>query len=136
MSKRLGRVIISTKKAPAAIGPYNQAVQVDNTLYVSGQIGFKPETMEIVEGGVEAEAKQALENMGHILQAANCTFNNVVKTTVLLKDINDFTKVNDVYKGFFKGNYPARAAYQAAALPRGAMVEIEAVAVVGDIAEK
>jgi len=135
-SKRLGRVIISTKKAPAAIGPYNQAVQVDSTLYVSGQIGFIPETMEIVQGGVEAEAKQALENMGNILQAANCTFNNVVKTTVLLQDINDFTKVNDVYKEFFKTNYPARAAYQAAALPRGALVEIEAVAVVGDISDK
>jgi len=129
----LGRIIITTKKAPAAIGPYNQAVQVDNTVYVSGQIGFIPETMEIVTGGVESETKQALTNMGHILQAANCSFNNVVKTTVLLADINDFTKVNEIYKEFFTSNYPARAAYQAAALPRGARVEIEAVAVVGDI---
>ncbi|XP_023331751.1 2-iminobutanoate/2-iminopropanoate deaminase isoform X2 [Eurytemora carolleeae] len=131
MAARAGRVIISTKKAPAAIGPYNQAVQVDNTLYVSGQIGFIPETMEIIPGGVEAEARQALVNMGHILQAANCTFNSVVKTTVLLADIGDFTKVNEIYKQFFKENYPARAAYQAAALPRGALVEIEAIAVVG-----
>jgi len=89
--------------------------------------------MEIVTGGVESETKQALTNMGHILQAANCSFNNVVKTTVLLADINDFTKVNEIYKEFFTSNYPARAAYQAAALPRGARVEIEAVAVVGDI---
>merc|ERR1711887_412916 len=119
MSGSLRRVIISTKKAPDAIGPYNQAVQVNNTLYISGQIGFNPTTMEIVSGGVVAEAKQALTNMGHILEAANCNFNNVVKTTVLLADINEF------YTKFFTDNFPARAAYQAAALPRGARVEIE-----------
>merc|ERR1712109_440484 len=129
----LRRVIISTKKAPDAIGPYNQAVQVDKTLYISGQIGFDPSTMEIVKGGVVAEAKQALTNMGHILEAANCSFNNVVKTTVLLADINDFAAVNEVYTKFFTANFPARAAYQAAALPRGARVEIEAVAAVGKI---
>merc|ERR1712098_874655 len=106
---------------------------VDRTLYVSGQIGFDPTSMLIVQGGVEAEARQALTNMGHILEAANCTFNNVVKTTVLLADMNDFNKVNDVYKTFFTDNYPARAAYQVAALPRGALVEIEAVAMVGQI---
>merc|ERR1711994_767463 len=133
MSGSLRRVIISTKKAPDAIGPYNQAVQVNNTLYISGQIGFNPTTMEIVSGGVVAEAKQALTNMGHILEAANCSFNNVVKTTVLLADINDFKAVNEVYSTFFSDNYPARAAYQVAALPRGARVEIEAVAVVGNI---
>merc|ERR1712212_357497 len=133
MSGSLRRVIISTKKAPDAIGPYNQAVQVNNTLYISGQIGFNPTTMDIVSGGVVAEAKQALTNMGHILEAANCNFNNVVKTTVLLADVNDFAAVNEVYTKFFTANYPARAAYQAAALPRGARVEIEAVAVVGDI---
>merc|ERR1711994_1236939 len=133
MSGSLRRGIISTKKAPDAIGPYNQAVQVNNTLYISGQIGFNPTTMEIVSGGVVAEAKQALTNMGHILEAANCSFNNVVKTTVLLADINDFKDVNEVYTKFFTDNYPARAAYQVAALPRGARVEIEAVAVVGNI---
>merc|ERR1712215_524480 len=133
MSASLRRVIISTKKAPDAIGPYNQAVQVDKTLYISGQIGFDPSTMEIVKGGVVAEAKQALTNMGHILEAANCSFNNVVKTTVLLADINDFAAVNEVYTKFFTANFPARAAYQAAALPRGARVEIEAVAVAGDL---
>merc|ERR1711936_367532 len=129
----LRRVIIATKKAPDAIGPYNQAVQVSNTLYISGQIGFVPETMEVINGGVVPEARQALTNMGHILEAANCTFDNVVKTTVLLADINDFGAVNEVYTTFFSDNYPARAAYQVAALPRGARVEIEAVAVVGNI---
>merc|ERR1712066_431846 len=119
MSASLRRVIISTKKAPDAIGPYNQAVQVNSTLYISGQIGFNPSTMDIVSGGGVAEAKQALTN--------------VVKTTVLLADINDFAAVNEVYTKFFTANYPARAAYQAAALPRGGRVEIEAVAVVGDI---
>merc|ERR1711936_891213 len=82
---------------------------------------------------VVPEAKQALTNMGHILEAANCTFDNVVKTTILLADINDFGAVNEVYTKFFSDNYPARAAYQVAALPRGARVEIEAVAVVGNI---
>merc|ERR1712036_150652 len=124
MSASLRRVIIATKKAPDAIGPYNQAVQVNTTLYISGQIGFVPETMEVIKGGVVPEARQALTNMGHILEAANCTFDNVVKTTVLLADINDFGAVNEVYTTFFSDNYPARAAYQVAALPRGARVEI------------
>merc|ERR1712088_213028 len=125
----LRRVIIATKKAPDAIGPYNQAVQVDSTLYISGQIGFIPSTMQIVEGGAAAEAKQALTNMGH-------TFNNVVKTTVLMADMKDYPAVNEVYAQFFsKEAAPARAAYQAAALPKGAKVEIEAVAIVGNISD-
>ena len=86
--------------------------QVNNTLYISGQIGFVPETMEVIKGGVVPEARQALTNMGHILEAANCTFDNVVKTTVLLADINDFAAVNEEYTKFFSDNYPARAAYQ------------------------
>merc|ERR1712140_133306 len=109
-SKRMStlrRVIIATKKAPDAIGPYNQAVQVDSTLYISGQIGFIPETMEVIKGGVVPEAQQALTNMGFILEAANSTFDNVVKTTVLLADINDFAAVNAEYTKFFKSNYPA-----------------------------
>merc|ERR1712004_258158 len=112
------------------------AVQVDSTLYISGQIGFIPSTMQIVEGGAAAEAKQALTNMGHILNAANCTFNNVVKTTVLMADMKDYPAVNEVYAQFFsKEAAPARAAYQAAALPKGAKVEIEAVAIVGNISD-
>merc|ERR1711962_967967 len=132
------RTIVSTAKAPAAIGAYSQAVLVDKTLYISGQIGFDPATMIIVGGGkdVKAEAQQALTNMGEILKSVGATFNNVVKSTVLLNDINDFAVVNEVYASFFTQNFPARAAYQAANLPKGALVEIEAIAVIGDIQDK
>jgi len=132
----LRRIIVNTTAAPAAIGPYNQAVMVDRTMYISGQIGFDPKTMEIVSGGVEAEASQALTNMGAILSSVGCTHKNVVKTTVLLNDIKDFVAVNEVYKKFFPTHEPARAAYQAAALPKGAKVEIEAIAIVGDIIDE
>ncbi|XP_045416666.1 2-iminobutanoate/2-iminopropanoate deaminase [Lemur catta] len=130
MSSLLRRVI-STAKAPGAIGPYSQAVLVDRTVYISGQIGMDPSSGQLVPGGIEEEAKQALKNMGEILKAAGCDFTNVVKTTVLLADINDFSTVNDIYKQYFKSNFPARAAYQVAALPKGGRIEIEAVAVQG-----
>uniref|UniRef100_A0AAQ4QUV4 Reactive intermediate imine deaminase A homolog n=1 Tax=Gasterosteus aculeatus aculeatus TaxID=481459 RepID=A0AAQ4QUV4_GASAC len=120
------RKIINTASAPAAIGPYSQSVVVDRTMYISGQL---------VDGGVKAQAKQALVNMGEILKAAGCDYTNVVKTTVLLADINDFNGVNDVYKTFFSSKFPARAAYQVAALPRGGLVEIEAVAVLGPLSD-
>ena len=132
----ISRKVISTSKAPAAIGPYSQAVQVDNTLYVSGQIGLDPETMNFVdESDVQKQAKKALENMGAILEEAGSSYSNVIKTTVLLKDIKDFGKVNDIYASFFKPPYPARAAYECANLPKYALVEIEAIAVVGDVKE-
>ncbi|GCB60763.1 2-iminobutanoate/2-iminopropanoate deaminase isoform X2 [Scyliorhinus torazame] len=131
----LVRRIVSTTKAPGAIGPYSQAVVVDRTMYISGQLGLDPATGQLVTGGTTQEAKQALINMGEILKVANCNYNNVVKTTVLLADINDFNCVNDVYKKYFTTNFPARAAYQVAALPRGGRVEIEAVAVLGPIVE-
>ncbi|XP_048452296.1 2-iminobutanoate/2-iminopropanoate deaminase isoform X1 [Rhincodon typus] len=131
----LVRRIISTSKAPGAIGPYSQAVVVDRTMYISGQLGLDPATGQLVTGGTAQEAKQALINMGEILKAANCNYNNVVKTTVLLADINDFNSVNEVYKQYFMTNFPARAAYQVAALPRGGRVEIEAVAVLGPIVD-
>ncbi|CAG6016044.1 unnamed protein product [Menidia menidia] len=131
----LARRIISTAKAPAAIGPYSQAVVVDRTMYVSGQLGMDPATGQLVEGGVQTQTQQALVNMGEILKAAGCGYNNVVKTTVPLADINDFAKVNDVYKQFFTTNFPARAAYQAVALPRDGLVEIEAVAVLGPLTD-
>ncbi|XP_038601911.1 2-iminobutanoate/2-iminopropanoate deaminase isoform X1 [Tachyglossus aculeatus] len=121
--------VISTAKAPGAIGPYSQAVLVDRTVYVSGQLGMDPSSGQLVSGGVVEETKQALSNMGEILKAANCDFGDVVKTTVLLADINDFNAVNEIYKQYFKSNFPARAAYQVAALPKGGRVEIEAVAV-------
>ncbi|CAI5663390.1 unnamed protein product [Oreochromis niloticus] len=127
------RRIISTAKAPAAIGPYSQAVVVDRTMYISGQLGMDPASGQLVEGGVQAQTRQALVNMGEILKAAGCGYTNVVKTTVLLADMNDFTSVNDVYKQFFSTNFPARAAYQVAALPRGGLVEIEAIAVLGPL---
>ncbi|KAF5915185.1 hypothetical protein HPG69_011648 [Diceros bicornis minor] len=109
----------------------NQAVLVDKTVYVSGQIGLDPSSGQLVPGGVAEEAKQALTNIGEILKAAGCDFSNVVKTTVLLADINDFNTVNEIYKQYFKSSFPARAAYQVAALPKGGRVEIEAVAVLG-----
>ncbi|XP_031667899.1 2-iminobutanoate/2-iminopropanoate deaminase-like isoform X1 [Oncorhynchus kisutch] len=135
------RKIINTTKAPAAIGPYSQAVVVDRTMYVSGQLGMDPASGQLVEGGVQAQTKQALVNMGEILKEAGCgydsvfSFPTVVKTTVLLADMNDFVSVNDVYKTFFSSSFPARAAYQVAALPRGGLVEIEAVAVLGPLTE-
>ncbi|KAM4725249.1 2-iminobutanoate/2-iminopropanoate deaminase-like [Anableps anableps] len=131
----LNRKIVYTTSAPAAIGPYSQAVVVDRTMYISGQIGMDVAFGQLVDGGVQAQTKQALSNMGEILKAAGGDYSNVVKTTVLLKDINDFNSVNDVYKSFFSTNFPARAAYQVAALPRGALVEIEAVAVLGPLSD-
>lgn len=127
------RRIIQTSKAPAAIGPYSQAVLVDHTLYVSGQIGLDPATGNIVTGGVVAEAEQALRNMGEILAAADTSFGNVVKATVLLQNISDFAAVNEIYARNFPKNFPARAAYAVASLPKGALVEIEAVAIVGKL---
>lgn len=129
------RRIIQSSKAPAAIGPYSQAVVVDRTMYIAGQVGLNPATGQLVDGGVLEQTKQALVNMGEILKAAGCDYKNVVKTTVLLTDINDFAGVNDVYKQFFPSNCPARAAYQVVALPKNGLVEIEAIAVVGPITE-
>ncbi|XP_059502243.1 2-iminobutanoate/2-iminopropanoate deaminase isoform X2 [Stegostoma tigrinum] len=128
-------VYVYTPKAPIRLGVYSQAVVVDRTMYISGQLGLDPATGQLVTGGTAQEAKQALINMGEILKAANCNYNNVVKTTVLLADINDFNNVNEVYKQYFMTNFPARAAYQVAALPRGGRVEIEAVAVLGPIVD-
>ncbi|XP_041370515.1 2-iminobutanoate/2-iminopropanoate deaminase-like isoform X2 [Gigantopelta aegis] len=113
-----------------------QAVIVDKTMYISGQIGFEPSTMEMVPGGVKAEADKVLKNMGAILSAAGISYKNVVKTTVLLQDINDFAAVNEIYATYFTSHLPARAAYQVAALPKGALVEIEAIAVLGDIQDE
>lgn len=129
------RKIIRTTKAPAAIGPYNQAVQVGNTLYLSGCLGMDPASGALVSGGIEAEARQALKNIGSILEEAGVSYNNVVKTTVLLADIQDFSVLNNVYQEFFTSNYPARSTYQVANLPRGGRVEIEAIAVVGEVTD-
>ena len=120
--------IISTNSAPKAVGPYSQAVLAGGMLFISGQLGINPDTSKLAEGVVE-QAHQALKNMGAILKEAGFSYEDVVKTTVLLNDIGDFVEVNRVYKEYFKDSYPARAAYQAAALPIGGLVEIEAIAV-------
>ena len=104
-------------------------------MYLSGQIGMNPETGELVSENVIDQARQVLTNMGHVLEAAGVSFNHVVKTTVLFSDLKDFQEVNKVYAEFFKDHQPARAAYQAAALPKGAKLEIEAIAVIGDITD-
>lgn len=119
---------ISTKNAPAAIGPYSQAIETNGTVFVSGQLPIDPATGEFAEGGIKALARQSLTNIKNILGEAGLTMNNVCKVTVLLADINDFAAVNEVYAEFFEAPYPARSAFAVAALPKGAAIEIEAIA--------
>lgn len=119
--------IIASPSAPKAVGPYSQAIQVDNTLYISGQLPVDGATRAVPEG-IEAQTRQSLTNIGHILAEAGMTYNNVVKTTVLLADIADFAAMNTVYAEFFTEDKPARVCYQVAALPLGVRVEIDAIA--------
>ncbi len=123
--------VISTTAAPAAVGPYSQAIEANGTLYVSGQIALDPATAQIVAGGIEAETKQVFSNIGAILAEAGYGFEDVVKTTVLLDDIGDFATMNDIYATYFVGDKPARACYEVAQLPKGVKVEIEVIAVKG-----
>lgn len=123
------RKIISTSRAPAAIGPYSQAVQVGNTLYLAGQIGLDPSTGEMVEGGIEAETRRVLENLGAILDAAGFTFGDVVQVQVFLSDLNDYGAMNRVYESYFATDPPARAVVEVSKIPRGARVEIALIAV-------
>ena len=120
---------IETKNAPAAIGPYSQAVLAGNTLYISGQLGLCPESRNFPEDEIRAQTAQSLSNIRSILTEAGFTMQDVVKTTVLLKDMAEFAAMNEVYAQFFTAPFPARAAFQVAALPKGGRVEIEAVAV-------
>ena len=120
--------VISTSKAPAAIGPYSQAIQVGNLLYASGQIPIDPSTGSIVDGGIKEQTRQSLLNAQAILEEAGLSFANVVKTTVFLADISDFADMNGVYAEFFTEPYPARSAVAVKSLPKGALVEIEVVA--------
>lgn len=122
---------INTTNAPAAIGPYSQAIEACGTVYVSGQLPIDPATGEFAQGGIQAEARQSLTNIKNILAEAGLTMQNVVKVTVLLADISNFAAVNEVYAEFFQTPYPARSAFAVAALPKGANVEIEAIAVRG-----
>lgn len=119
---------ITAAGAPAAVGPYCHAKLAGNTLYCSGQLGLIPET-GVLAGGVEAQARQALENLGVILKEAGMDFSDVVKTTVFLADINDFAAINAIYADYFKVEPPARSCVEVAALPKGGLFEIEAVAV-------
>jgi 2-iminobutanoate/2-iminopropanoate deaminase len=120
--------VISTTKAPAAIGPYSQAVRVGNLVYTSGQIPINPATGVFAEGGIKEQTRQSLLNVKAILEAAGLTMSDVVKTTVFMADMNDFADMNAVYAEFFSEPYPARSAVAVKALPKGALVEIEVVA--------
>lgn len=123
------KTILNTKNAPEAIGPYSQGIDTGKLMFLSGQIPICPTEGKIIATDIEGQTKQALENVKAILESCGCTMDNVVKTTVYLKDINDFVKMNEVYKEFFKeGNYPARSAVQVAALPKDALVEVEVIA--------
>lgn len=120
--------VISTKQAPAAIGPYSQAIQVGNLVYTSGQIPINPATGVLIEGSVKEQTRQSLTNVKAILEEAGLSMANVVKTTVFLADMADFAAMNDVYSEFFAEPYPARSAVAVKTLPKGALVEIEVIA--------
>ncbi len=122
--------VIQTDKAPKAIGPYSQAIVIDALVYTAGQIGLIPATGELIEGGVTEQTRQALNNLRNVLEAANSNLENAVKTTVFLKEMSDFPKVNAIYAEFFGENPPARSTVAVASLPKGALVEIEVVALI------
>jgi 2-iminobutanoate/2-iminopropanoate deaminase len=126
----MDRQIVATTGAPAAVGPYSQAIRCGNLIYTAGQLGMNPQTGKLVEGGIQAQTAQALTNLRAILEAAGTGMANVVKTTVFLQDIDDFARMNEVYAQFFPTTPPARSAVQVAALPLGGEVEIEAVAII------
>ena len=128
-----GKKIVHTEKAPKAIGPYSQAIRIDDLVFTAGQVGLNPATMEIVEGGIEAQTRQVLTNLKHVLETADSGLNFVVKTTVFLQDMGDFAKMNAVYAESFPENAPARSTVQVAALPKGALVEIECIALLNPI---
>ena len=122
--------IINTPKAPAPIGPYNQAVLVGNTLYTSGQIALNPLTMELVLDDIEIETKQVMENMKAVLVAADMTFENVIKTSIFIMNMNDFTRINSIYGSYFnEATAPARETVQVACLPKNVNIEISMIAI-------
>lgn len=124
MNKR----VVFTEKAPKAIGPYSQAIHIGNLVYTAGQVGLDPATMELVPGGIEEQTRQTLKNLTNVLETAGVSTSNVVKTTVFLKDMNDFAKMNAIYAEVFGENPPARTTVAVAGLPKDALVEIECVA--------
>jgi len=123
------RAVISTPNAPAAIGPYSQAVKAGNTVWLSGQIPLVPETMEIIEGGIVEQAQQVFTNLAAVAAAAGGDLNNAVKLNISLTDLGDFNQVNEIMAEFLSQPYPARACVQVAALPRGVAIEVEAILV-------
>ena len=124
------KTIISTPKAPAAIGPYSQAVLVNGMLFTSGVIPIDPETNTLVEGDVTVQARQSIGNLKNLIEASGSSMDKVVKTTVFIKDMNDFGKINDIYKDFFTSDFPARSCVEVARLPKDVLIEIEAIATV------
>ncbi|NLI13241.1 RidA family protein [Pelotomaculum propionicicum] len=124
----MSKTTVSTQKAPAAIGPYSQAVKLGDFVFTSGQIPIDPASGDIVPGGVEAQARQALHNLEEVLKAAGASSATVLKTTLFIKNMDDFAHVNDVYAGFFKSEPPARSCVEVARLPKDVLVEIEAIA--------
>lgn len=120
--------IIQTSDAPAAIGPYSQAVEINYTLYISGQIPLDPKSMKVVEGGIQEQTEQVLKNIGAILTEAGYSFRDVVKSTCLLSDIANFKAMNEVYSKYYTENFPARAAFAVKDLPLGVLIEIETIA--------
>ncbi|CAF0716381.1 unnamed protein product [Adineta steineri] len=135
-SSQIVRRIIKTAAAGPTSGPYSQAVQVGQTLYLSGSIGLDPKTGQFAGDGVKEQARQSLKNLGEVLKAAGASYKNVVKTNVFLQDMNDFAAMNEVYSEIFTDRHPARSTVQVAGLPKNARVEIEAIAVLGDIQEE
>jgi 2-iminobutanoate/2-iminopropanoate deaminase len=126
----MSRKIIHTEKAPKAIGPYSQAIATESMVYTAGQVGIDPSTGELVSANVEDQTRQVLKNLQNVLEAAGSSLANVVKTTVFLKDMNDFAKMNNIYAEAFGENPPARSTVAVAGLPKGALVEIEVVALI------
>lgn len=124
------KTIISTPKAPAAIGPYSQAVLVNGMLFTSGVIPIDPETNTLVDGDVTVQARQAIGNLKNLIEASGSSMDKVVKTTVFIKNMNDFGKINDIYKDFFTSDFPARSCVEVARLPKDVLIEIEAIATV------
>lgn len=125
----MDKQIIETKDAPEAVGPYSQAIRTDNFIFLSGQIGIDPQTKQLVEGGVEAQAKQIFKNIQAVLKEAGLGLQNVVKATVFLKDMADFKKVNEIYAAHFEPPFPARSAVAVKELPLSVDIEIEVIAV-------
>ena len=125
------RKVLTTDKAPAAIGPYSAGISTGDMLFISGTLGMNAQTGQLVEGGIESETRQALQNLEHILMAGGSSLAQVVKTTVFMQDLGEFSKMNAVYAEYFSEEPPARSTVQVAALPKNAAVEIEAIAMVG-----